>query len=38
MRDDSMRQAARASAMRFGLAETAKQLTELYQTLARGEA
>jgi len=38
MRDDTMREAARASATRFGLAETAKQLTELYQTLAHGQA
>jgi len=37
MRDDTMREAARASAMRFGLAETAKQLTELYQALARSQ-
>jgi UDP-glucose:(heptosyl)LPS alpha-1,3-glucosyltransferase len=35
MRDDRMREAARASAMRFGLAETAKQLAELYRVLAR---
>jgi len=37
MRDDRMREAARAGAMRFGLGETAKQLAELYRTLALGQ-
>ena len=35
MRDDRMREAARAGAMRFGLGETARQMTELYGALVR---
>ncbi len=37
MRDARMREAARACATRYGVGETAKQLTELYRTLAHGE-
>ncbi len=38
LRDDSTREAARACAMRYGIGETARQLTELYRTLVRGES
>ena len=37
MRDARMRDAARACAERYGVGETAKQLTELYRTLSRGQ-
>ena len=38
LRDPRLREAARACAERYGVGETAKQVTELYMTLAQGPA
>ena len=37
MRDERIREAARAGAMRFGIEDTAKQLVELYRSLASAQ-